>query len=175
MNLCFLIAKICSNCNFFVEVGDINILFLRNERKNSHYIKARLYGKKLEAVVLDRFLKAGLDVVACKMSRLSEDILREHYAHIVGKPYYPPLVEFMGRRPVIIAILEGDDAIVKVRKLLGPTNSLEAPAGTIRGDMGTNTRENIAHASDSVESAQAEIARFLNPTRYFSDCLTILY
>ena len=123
--------------------------------------------KKLEAVVLDRFLKAGLDVVACKMSRLSEDILREHYAHIVGKPYYPSLVEVMGRRPVIIAILEGDDAIVKVRKLLGPTNSLEAPAGTIRGDMGTNTRENIAHASDSVESAQAEIARFFKPDEVF--------
>ena len=52
--------------------------------------------KKLEAVVLDRFLKAGLDVVACKMSRLSEDILREHYAHIVGKPYYPSLVNLWG-------------------------------------------------------------------------------
>ena len=123
--------------------------------------------KKLEAVVLDRFLRAGLDIVACKMSRLGEDILKEHYAHIVGKPYYPPLVEFMGRRPVIIAILEGDDAVVKVRKLLGPTNSLEAPAGTIRGDMGTNTRENIAHASDSVESAQTEIDRFFNPDEVF--------
>ena len=102
-----------------------------------------------------------------KQELTCEDILREHYAHIVGKPYYPPLVEFMGRRPVIIAILEGDDAIVKVRKLLGPTNSLEAPAGTIRGDMGTNTRENIAHASDSVESAQAEIARFFKPDEVF--------
>lgn len=123
--------------------------------------------KKLEAAVLERFLKAGLDVVACKMSRLGEDVLREHYAHIVGKPYYPPLVEFMGRRPVIIAILEGDDAIAKVRKLLGPTNSLEAPAGTIRGDMGANTRENIAHASDSIESAHAEIARFFKPDEVF--------
>jgi len=123
--------------------------------------------KNLMPAVLDRFIKAGLKLVACKMAQLREDILKEHYAHIVGKPYYPPLVDFMSRCPVIIAILEGDDAVVRVRKLLGPTNSLEAPAGTIRGDMGTNTRENIAHASDSVESAQLEIARFFKKDEIF--------
>ena len=73
----------------------------------------------------------------------------------------------MKRRPVIIAVLEGDNAIKKVRELLGPTNSQEAPKGTIRGDFGENTRENIAHASDSPESAAAEIARFFAESEVF--------
>ena len=94
--------------------------------------------KRLMPEVLGRFFAAGLDIAACKMARLDESVLEVHYAHIAGKPYYPPLVEFMKRRPVIIAVLEGDNAIKKVRELLGPTNSQEAPKGTIRGDFGEN-------------------------------------
>lgn len=123
--------------------------------------------KRLMPEVLGRFFAAGLDIAACKMARLDESVLELHYAHIAGKPYYPPLVEFMKRRPVIIAVLEGDNAIKKVRELLGPTNSQEAPKGTIRGDFGENTRENIAHASDSPESAAAEIARFFAESEVF--------
>lgn len=123
--------------------------------------------KRLMPEVLGRFFAAGLDIAACKMARLDESVLEVHYAHIAGKPYYPPLVEFMKRRPVIIAVLEGDNAIKKVRELLGPTNSQEAPKGTIRGDFGENTRENIAHASDSPESAAAEIARFFAESEVF--------
>lgn len=117
--------------------------------------------------VLLRLQNAGLELVACKMTKLDEKILSDHYAHIVGKPYYPPLVEFMSRRSVVMCIFEGEDAVCKVRKLLGPTNSQEAPAGTIRGDFGWNTRENIAHASDSIESASVEIARFFKPEEIF--------
>ncbi len=123
--------------------------------------------KRLAPDVLARFLKSGLDIVACKMAKLEEPILKEHYAHIVGKSYYPPLVSFMSRRPVIMAVLEGDDAVAKVRRLLGPTSSQDAPAGTIRGDFGDNTRENIAHASDSVENAKIEIARFFKADEVF--------
>lgn len=123
--------------------------------------------KRLAPDVLARFLKSGLDIVACKMAKLEDPILKEHYAHIVGKPYYPPLVSFMSRRPVIMAVLEGDDAVAKVRRLLGPTSSQDAPAGTIRGDFGDNTRENIAHASDSVENAKIEIARFFKADEVF--------
>ncbi len=117
--------------------------------------------------VLKRFLNAGLEIVACKMARIPEEILREHYAHIVDKPYYPPLVEFMQRKPVILMVLEGDSAVARVRKLLGCTSSLEAPAGTIRGDFGLNSRENIAHASDCAENANIEIARFFIPEEIF--------
>ncbi len=123
--------------------------------------------KNLLPEVMGRFLNAGLTLVACKMSALSEDILAKHYAHIVDKPYYPPLVKFMTRRPVVMAILEGDNAVSRVRKLLGCTNSLEAPAGTIRGDFGLDTRENIAHASDSPENAQIEINRFFATDEIF--------
>jgi len=123
--------------------------------------------KKLVGAVLQRFQSAGLDIVACKMAKLQEPVLAEHYAHIVGKPYYPPLLDFMRRRSVIIAILEGDFAVLRVRNILGPTNSLEAPAGTIRGDFGLNNRENIAHASDSAESAKIEIARFFKAEEIF--------
>ena len=123
--------------------------------------------KKLMPEVMRRFFEAGLDIVACKMVQLKDETLAEHYAHIVGKPYYPPLLDFMKRKPVIIAVLEGDDAVAKVRALLGPTNSEEAPNGTIRGDYGLNTRENIVHASDSPENAKIEIARFFLPSEVF--------
>jgi nucleoside-diphosphate kinase len=123
--------------------------------------------KNLLPEVMGRFLKAGLTLVACKMAALDEKILAEHYAHIVDKPFYPPLVKFMMRRPVVMGILEGDNAVARVRKLLGCTNSLDAPAGTIRGDFGLDTRENIAHASDSVENAQIEINRFFKAGEIF--------
>ncbi len=123
--------------------------------------------KRLMSDVLARLMKTGFDVVALKMVKLEEPILREHYAHIVDKPYYPPLVEFMTRRPVVMAVFEGVDAVAKIRKLLGPTNSQEAPAGTIRGDFGENTRENICHASDSIENAKIEIDRFFKLDEVF--------
>lgn len=123
--------------------------------------------KRLVPEVLSKFLKSGLDIAACKMVSLDEKILEEHYAHIVGKPYYPPLVKFMMRSPVILAVLEGTDAVAKVRRLLGPTDSCKAPAGTIRGDFGDDTRENIAHASDSPENAEIEIKRFFKPEEIF--------
>jgi len=123
--------------------------------------------KKLEAEVLARFIDSGLEIVACKMARLEEKVLREHYAHIADKPFYPPLAAFMGRTPVIMAVFQGIDAVHKVRRLLGPTDSQKAPAGTIRGDFGDNTRENIAHASDSIESAEKEIARFFSQSEIF--------
>ncbi len=114
--------------------------------------------KRLAPDVLARLLKSGLDLVACKMARLDEATLKEHYAHIVDKPYYPPLVAFMQRTPVILAVFEGVDAVAKVRRLLGPTNSR---------DFGDDTRENIAHASDSVENAKIEIARFFKEDELF--------
>lgn len=123
--------------------------------------------KKLMPKVLGRFFDADLELVACKMIKLSDGLLEKHYAHIVDKPYYPPLLAFMKRKPVVVAVLEGDDAVAKVRRLLGPTNSQTAAAGTIRGDFGRDTRENIAHASDSLENANLEISRFFLPEEVF--------
>ncbi len=123
-------------------------------------MKKRLYG-----MVLDRFAKAGLFIAACKMMQLQKDILREHYAHVADKPFYPNIETFMLSEPVMVLIVEGKGAIKRVRDLLGPTNSKEAPSGTIRGDMGTDIMMNIAHASDSVAAAEEEIERFFGEFR----------
>jgi nucleoside-diphosphate kinase len=110
--------------------------------------------------VLTRFERAGFAIVACKMARLQPGQLREHYAHVADKPFYPSIEEFMSSRPVVIVALEGDGIVDKVRGLLGPTDSTKAEKGTIRGDFGTDMMVNVVHASDSVENGQKEIARF---------------
>jgi len=116
--------------------------------------------KNLAGRVLDRMFSKGLKCVGLKLSRLDEKILNEHYAHLKDKPFFPSIVKFMSRTPVILGVFEGEEAVNVVRLLCGPTNSTIAPAGTIRGDMGANVQENILHASDSAETAKAEIARF---------------
>lgn len=113
--------------------------------------------------VLARFEAAGFNVVGCKVARLSSALLREHYAHVASMPFYPEIEAFMSSRPVIIAALEGEEVVQRVRDLLGPTDSSKAAKGTIRGDFGSGMMTNVVHASDSVENAQAELARFFHP------------
>ena len=94
------------------------------------------------------------------MARLDESVLSVHYAHIVDKPYYPPLVEFMKRRPVVLAVLEGENAILKNRELMGATDPKKAAAGTIRADFAESIDANAVHGSDAPETAAVEIAYF---------------
>jgi len=112
--------------------------------------------------VIGRFEKNGFEIRAVKLITLTDDLLKEHYAHIADRPFFPEIVEFMSSRPVLALVLEGENAVVAIRDLLGPTDSTKAPAGTIRGDMGTTSMENICHASDSVENAAIEVERFFN-------------
>ena len=116
---------------------------------------------------LARFEDLEFEVVACKMIALSPDVLRDHYAHIADKPFFPEIEGFMSSRPVIAAVLQGHGIIDRIRRIVGPTDSQEAPAGTIRGDWGTDKMLNIVHASDSAETARAEIQRFFNPEEIF--------
>ena len=116
---------------------------------------------------IGRFEKAGFTLRGAKMIQLTDEILSEHYAHLIDQPFFPEIVEFMKSTPVFALILEGEDAVAGIRGLLGPTDSTQAPAGTIRGDMGTTSMENICHASDSVENAQIEIARFFDEGEVF--------
>lgn len=118
--------------------------------------------------VLDRFERAGFAIVGCKMTQLTPRILREHYAHVANLPFYPEIEAFMSSRPVIIMVLEGHSVIKKVRNLLGPTDSRKAAKGTIRGDFGTEMMRNVVHASDSLENAAIEVARFFEPSELFS-------
>ena len=116
--------------------------------------------KNLAGEVIRRFEAAGLQLSAAKMLRLDERLLAEHYAHLVDRPFFPEIVQFMSSRPVLALILRGEGAVAKVRDLLGPTDSKKAPKGTLRGDLGTSSMLNIAHASDSVENAEIEVRRF---------------
>ncbi len=123
--------------------------------------------KNLVGEVLSRVEKAGLQLTALKILRLSAPVLAEHYAHIKDRPFYPEIETFMMSRPVVGAIFSGANAVAKVRDLLGPTDSRKAPKGTIRGDLGTDNMRNLVHASDSVENAELEVKRFFQPNEIF--------
>ncbi len=110
--------------------------------------------------VISRFERAGFAIFAAKIMQLDGAILREHYAHVADKPFFPEIEAFMSSRPVMPMILAGENVIARVRDLLGPTNSKEAAPGTIRGDLGTDMMRNMVHASDSPEAAAAEKKRF---------------
>ncbi len=114
--------------------------------------------------VLARYEAAGFQIKGIKMMSLSDEILAEHYSHIAEMPFFPDVRNFMQESPVIALALAGEDVISKVRDLLGPTDSTEAAAGTIRGDFGDKSGDskmrNVCHASDSPEAAAAEIKRF---------------
>jgi len=117
--------------------------------------------------VIGRFERAGYAVIGCKMIRLTTSLLREHYAHVADKPFYPEIEEFMSSGPVIVIALRGKDIVTRVRDLLRPTDSRKAAKGTIRGDFGTDVMKNVVHASDSDENARLELARFFGPDELF--------
>jgi nucleoside-diphosphate kinase len=112
--------------------------------------------------ILSRFEKAGLAIIAMKRISLTEQQARGFYAVHKERPFYGDLVKFMTSGPVVVSVLEGPNAVAAHRNLLGPTNAEEAPAGTIRGDFGTNIERNAAHGSDAPETARVEIAYFFN-------------
>ena len=124
--------------------------------------------KRTVGTVLARFEAAGFDIIGCKMARLAPAKLREHYAHVADKPFYPEIEGFMSSRAVIFLALQGDNVVQRVRDLLGPTDSRKAAKGTIRGDFGTEMMKNVCHASDTAENAQAELARFFEPGELFA-------
>jgi nucleoside-diphosphate kinase len=117
--------------------------------------------------VLQRFEKAGFRIRGAKMLRLRTERLREHYAHIASKPFFPEVEDFMQSSPVIVLALSADGVIEKVRALVGPTDSKKAPKGTIRGDFGVDVMVNVVHASDSLEAAKVELERFFSSNELF--------
>jgi nucleoside-diphosphate kinase len=123
-------------------------------------LKPDAFEKRKVGATLTRFEEAGFNVIAARMMQLDSAKLKEHYAHIADKPFFPEIEAFMSSRPVLVLVIEGNSVIERVRNLVGPTNSLAAPAGTIRGDWGTDMMLNIVHASDGPDTAAAEIKRF---------------
>jgi nucleoside-diphosphate kinase len=123
--------------------------------------------KNLCGQVLSRFEEEGFRVRGLKMMRLSDDLLKEHYAHIADRPFFPEIVAFMKSSPVVALALSGEDVIARVRDLLGPTDSRRAAKGTIRGDLGVDQMVNVCHASDGPEAAAAELRRFFVESELF--------
>ena len=117
--------------------------------------------------IISRFEKKGLRIVALKMYRFTKEKCAEHYAHLVSKPFYPIIEQSMMAAPVILCCLEGIDAVEVVRTMTGSTNGRKALPGTLRGDFCMSHQENVVHASDSLESAEAELRRFFNDEDYF--------
>jgi nucleoside-diphosphate kinase len=116
--------------------------------------------------VVKRLEEKGLKIVGLKMAYLNENQLREHYAHLVEKPFYPGLEAFMKSCPVIILCVEGKNAVKAVRTIAGVTRGYEADAGTIRGDLSMGVC-NVVHCSDEVENAKAEVLRFFKEEELF--------
>lgn len=121
----------------------------------------------LAGEIISIFEKKGLKICGLKMMQLTDELLSEHYAHLAGKPFFQRVKDAMMTAPVVALCLEGVEAIAAVRALAGPTNGRNAAPGTIRGSYCMSFQENIVHASDSPESAAAELARFFKPEEIF--------
>ncbi|MCQ2187891.1 MAG: nucleoside-diphosphate kinase [Bacteroidales bacterium] len=129
-------------------------------------IKPCAVQRGLAGKIITRLEERGLKLVAMKMKQLDSAILREHYAHMVSKPFYPIIEESMMAAPVILTCWEGLDAVEVVREMAGATNGRKALPGTLRGDFCVSHQENIVHTSDSLETAEKELARFFEPEDY---------
>lgn len=123
-------------------------------------IKPDAVGKNAIGEIMARFEKAGLQIVAAKMLQLDDAKAGGFYAEHKERPFYKDLVGFMTSGPVVVQVLEGENAILKNRELMGATNPKEAGAGTIRADFASSIDANAVHGSDSAESAAREIAYF---------------
>ena len=123
-------------------------------------VKPDAVGKNVIGQIYSRFEESGLRLVAAKMMQLSEDVAGGFYAEHRERPFFPDLIEFMTSGPVCVQVLEGENAVLKNRELMGATNPKEAEAGTIRADFAESIDANAVHGSDSTESAAREIAYF---------------
>jgi len=118
--------------------------------------------KKVIGEIISRFEKNGLNVVAMKRIKLTKADAEGFYAVHKERPFFGSLTDFMSRGPIVVLVLEGEDAIAKNRQIMGATNPEEANEGTIRKDFATNIEENTVHGSDAPETAAFEIGYFFN-------------
>ncbi|RKX81829.1 MAG: nucleoside-diphosphate kinase [Spirochaetes bacterium] len=126
-------------------------------------IKPGILQRRLVGNIISTFEAKGFRIIAMKMIKISNTVAEKHYGEHKGKDFYMPLIKYMTSEPVIIMVLERENAIESLRKITGSTNPDKAEAGTIRGKYGVSTRKNIIHASDSIESAVKEIELFFKP------------
>ena len=124
-------------------------------------VKRRLVGE-----VIQRLEKVGLRLIAMKMLQLTKKMAKQHYAIHKGKPFYDGLIRFITSGPVVAMVIEGDNAVKRIRKLVGETKPMEAEIGTIRGDFGMVIGRNIVHAADSLENAKIEYEIYFDESEF---------
>ncbi len=130
-------------------------------------LKPSCVERNLIGEVIGRIERRGLIICGMKMMQLDEQILREHYSHLVDKPFFPSLAESMMASPVVALVLKGVDVVSVFREMVGVTNGRKAAPGTLRGDFCMSGSLNIIHASDTPENAEIEINRFFKPSEVF--------
>ena len=130
-------------------------------------IKPDAMQRDLVGELIQRFERKGLKLVGIKMIALHDDLLDEHYSHLVGRDFFAEIKTFMRSTPIIACCWKGVDCVNTVRAMCGITKAREAAPGTIRGDLAMSVQANLVHASDSLETAEVEIARFFNSDELF--------
>ncbi len=130
-------------------------------------IKPDATSKNIIGKIIDRFEENGLKMVAGKLIHMDQTQAAGFYAEHEGRPFFPNLVEYMISAPVFVQVLEGDNAVIKNRELMGATNPGEADPGTIRADFAETIDANAVHGSDSIESAAREISYFFDDSEIF--------
>lgn len=123
--------------------------------------------------IVSRFEAKGLKIAGLKMLQVDAELAGRHYEEHVEKPFYPDLLRFITASPVVAIAVEGDNAVEVVRNLMGVTNPQKAGSGTIRGDFGLDLTMNLVHGSDSLASAQRELALFFQPDELFNYEMTM--
>ena len=126
-------------------------------------IKPDAVARDLIGAIYSRFEQAGMRIVAARMLHLTRDRAEDFYAVHRGRSFFDELVDFMISGPVMVQILEGEDAVARNREVMGATNPAQAAPGTVRADFASEITENAVHGSDSPETAAAEIAFFFGP------------
>jgi nucleoside-diphosphate kinase len=123
-------------------------------------IKPDAFSRALSGEILARFERKGLRIAALKLMTMDRALAEQHYAEHEGKPFFGELVEFITSGPLVAMVLEGHEAVVAARQVIGATNPLEAATGSIRGDFALEVGQNMVHGSDSNESAAREVGLF---------------
>ncbi len=130
-------------------------------------IKPDAIGRGIIGKIVTRFEEKGLKLVGIKLLKLTDELLNEHYSHLLDKPFFGGTKRFMQLTPVIAICLEGLDCVETTRRLCGITKAREAAPGTIRGDWAMSVQANLVHASDSIETAKQEVKRFFDDSELF--------
>jgi nucleoside-diphosphate kinase len=123
-------------------------------------VKPDAFARNLTGEIIARFERKGLRLTAMKLMTMERDLAEQHYAEHTGKPFFEELVTFITSGPLVALVLEGDQAIMAARQVIGATNPLQASSGSIRGDYAIEVGQNMVHGSDGAESAVREVGLF---------------